>query len=124
VGDDDIALYADKSRSTPVLTWYGLRQQAAREQEDDGSFRPDRCLADFVAPTEIAISNGATIPYDTRAVGKNSFKDYMGVFAVTTGLGIDKKETQLIAAHDDYNAILLKALADRLAKAFAECLHH
>jgi 5-methyltetrahydrofolate--homocysteine methyltransferase len=50
--------------------------------------------------------------------------DYVGVFAVTAGIGVDKKEAQFLAAHDDYSAIMLKALADRLAEAFAECLHH
>jgi 5-methyltetrahydrofolate--homocysteine methyltransferase len=50
--------------------------------------------------------------------------DYIGVFAVTAGIGVDKKEAQFLAAHDDYSAIMLKALADRLAEAFAECLHH
>ena len=49
--------------------------------------------------------------------------DYVGVFAVTTGLGVEKKEAQFLAAHDDYSAILFKSLADRLAEAFAECLH-
>ncbi|MCB2017630.1 MAG: methionine synthase, partial [Hydrogenophaga sp.] len=102
VGSDDIALYADESRQEPVLTWYGLRQQTEK-QEIDGVMRPSRCLADFVAPAGTA--------------------DYVGVFAVTAGIGAEKKEQQFLAAHDDYSAILFKALADRLAEAMAECMH-
>jgi len=102
VNADDIALYADENRQQPVLTWHGLRQQTEKETID-GVTRPSRCLADFVAP-----------------VGT---PDYVGLFAVTAGLGVDKKEQQFLAAHDDYNAILFKALADRLAEALAECMH-
>ena len=126
VNDDDIALYTDESRSQVAMTWYGLRQQAAREVEDDGSHVPNRCLADFVAPASVAIENRAIDALKTRATGIKSLKisDYVGVFAVTAGIGVDKKEAQFLAAHDDYSAIMLKALADRLAEAFAECLHH
>jgi len=109
---DDIELYTDDTRRNVALTWYGLRQQAAREQEDDGSYLPNRCLADFVAP-------GAALP-----AAPTYAQDYVGLFAVTTGLGVEKKEAQFLAAHDDYSAILFKAMADRLAEAFAECLHH
>ncbi|MDD0811158.1 methionine synthase [Curvibacter sp. RS43] len=105
VGDDDIALYTDESRSQVALTWYGLRQQTEK-QAVDGVMRPSRCLADFVAP-----------PDSGRA-------DYVGVFAVTAGLGVEKREQAFMDQHDDYSAIMLKALADRLAEAFAECLHH
>jgi 5-methyltetrahydrofolate--homocysteine methyltransferase len=101
---DDIVLYADETRTEPVLTWYNLRQQSAKE-EIDGVQRPSRCLADFVAP---------------RASG---VPDYVGVFAVTAGIGADAHEARFMAAHDDYSAIMLKALADRLAEAFAERLH-
>jgi len=104
VNHDDIALYTDESRSTVALTWHGLRQQTEK-QEIDGVMRPSRCLADFVAP-------------------KGAADDYVGMFAVTAGLGSEKKEQQFNDAHDDYNAILFKALADRLAESFAECLHH
>jgi len=140
---DDIQLYTDESRNNVAMTWYGLRQQAAREQEDDGSYLPNRCLADFVAPKDIATDNVASSPEDTGATGldlgfcqkglqdpKSSsdtaphLQDYVGVFAVTAGLGVEKKEQQFIAAHDDYSAILFKAMADRLAEAFAEYLHH
>ena len=104
VNDDDIELYTDETRSQVALTWHGLRQQTEK-QEVDGVMRPSRCLADFVAP-------------------KGTADDYVGLFAVTAGLGSEKKEKQFLAAHDDYNAILFKALADRLAESFAECLHH
>jgi len=104
VNDDDIALYADETRNEVLLTWHGLRQQTEKH-EIDGVMRPSRCLADFVAPKGVA-------------------NDYVGVFAVTAGLGVEKKEQAFIDAHDDYSAILFKALADRLAEAFAECLHH
>jgi 5-methyltetrahydrofolate--homocysteine methyltransferase len=136
VGDDDIALYTDETRSQVAMTWYGLRQQAAKE-EIDGVMRPSRCLADFVAPRQNTIKTIATSPDKTPSTGQKGLKnadamsaeptghpDYIGVFAVTTGLGSDKKEAQFLAAHDDYSAIMLKALADRLAEAFAECLHH
>ncbi len=102
VGADDIALYIDETRQQPVLTWHGLRQQTEKETID-GVTRPSRCLADFVAPAGTA--------------------DYAGLFAVTAGVGVEKKEQQFLAAHDDYNAILFKALADRLAEALAECMH-
>ena len=103
VNDDDIALYTDESRSQVALTWYGLRQQAEK-QVVDGVMRPSRALADFVAPRGVA-------------------DDYVGVFAVTAGIGSDAKEQYFLKDHDDYSAIMLKALADRLAEAFAECLH-
>jgi 5-methyltetrahydrofolate--homocysteine methyltransferase len=102
VNEDDIVLYADASRSSAAMTWHGLRQQTEK-QEIDGRMMPSRCLADFVAPK----------PYD----------DYVGVFAVTAGIGADKRAEAFEAAHDDYSAIMLKALADRLAEAFAEYLH-
>ena len=103
VRDDDIELYTDDSRSEVALTWYGLRQQAAKE-EVDGQMRPSRCLADFIAPRGVAA-------------------DYLGAFAVTAGLDAERREQAFLAAHDDYSAILFKALADRLAEAFAEWLH-
>jgi 5-methyltetrahydrofolate--homocysteine methyltransferase len=103
VHDDDIAFYADETRSTTVLTWHGLRQQSVK-QEIDGVLRPSRCLADFGAPEGVK-------------------PDYAGMFAVTTGIGSEKREKAFLDAHDDYSAIMLKALADRLAEAFAECLH-
>ncbi|MBH1962953.1 MAG: methionine synthase [Comamonadaceae bacterium] len=110
VRDDDIELYADESREAVALTWYGLRQQAEKQEDVEGRMRPSRCLADFVAPRSQA--------------EPVSVKDYLGAFAVTAGLGVDAKEAEFIGHHDDYNAIMLKALADRLAEAGAEWLHH
>ncbi|WP_281276343.1 methionine synthase [Tepidicella xavieri] len=104
VGDDDIVLYADEARTQPVLTWYGLRQQTEK-QEIDGALRPSRCLADFVAPQGSGVD------------------DYVGLFAVTAGLGAEQRAAAFEAAQDDYSAIMLKALADRLAEALAEYLH-
>ena len=122
---DDIELYTDETRNTVAMTWYGLRQQAAREAEDDGSYLPNRCLADYVAPKLDTSKNIAASAGGIRAKGQKSLQvqDYVGLFAVTTGLGAEKKEAQFLAAHDDYSAILFKSLADRLAEAFAECLH-
>jgi 5-methyltetrahydrofolate--homocysteine methyltransferase len=104
VNDDDIEIYADTSRSQVLMTWRGLRMQTERPVVD-GVRRPNRCLADFIAPK----ASGLT--------------DYIGLFAVTAGLGTEKKEKQFLDDHDDYSAIMLKALADRLAEAFAERLH-
>jgi len=99
---DDIVFYADEARQQTAMTWHGLRQQSEK-QEIDGVLRPSRCLSDFVGPEGV--------------------KDYAGMFAVTAGIGADKRAEAFEAAHDDYSAIMLKALADRLAEAFAECLH-
>jgi 5-methyltetrahydrofolate--homocysteine methyltransferase len=103
VNDDDIALYTDESRQQVAMTWHGLRQQTEKQQIE-GVMRPSRCLADFVAP---------------RGEGK----DHVGLFAVTAGIGAEKRAAAFEAAHDDYSAIMLKSLADRLAEALAECLH-
>jgi 5-methyltetrahydrofolate--homocysteine methyltransferase len=73
----------------------------------DGVMRPSRCLADFIAPKG----------------DKSGKQDYIGLFAVTAGIGAEKKEKAFQADLDDYSSIMLKALADRLAEAFAECLH-
>jgi len=106
VEDDAIVLYADERRSTELMRWHPLRMQSERPVVD-GVKRPNRSLADFVAPRQ-------------EAGGK---KDYIGMFAVTAGLNIEKKEAEFMAHHDDYSAIMLKALADRLAEAFAERMH-
>jgi 5-methyltetrahydrofolate--homocysteine methyltransferase len=98
--DEDIVLYADESRTTLVLTWSGLRQQTSKP---DGT--PNRALSDYIAPKSSGID------------------DWIGVFAVTTGLGVDKLAARFEAEHDDYSSIMLKAIADRLAEAFAETLH-
>jgi 5-methyltetrahydrofolate--homocysteine methyltransferase len=103
VDDDTIEVYADESRSQVLLRWSPLRLQTERPVID-GVKRPNRSLADFIAPKGLAA-------------------DYIGLFAVTAGLGIEKKLAQFEADHDDYSAIMLKAIADRLAEAFAERLH-
>ena len=131
VNDDDIEIYTDESRSQVAMTWYGLRQQTEK-QEIDGQMRPSRCLADFIAPkvgsASNTINNIATQAINTSPTGQkdhiNSAKqDYIGLFAVTAGLGAEKKEREFQAQLDDYSSILFKALADRLAEAFTEMLH-
>ncbi|WP_083440560.1 methionine synthase [Aquincola tertiaricarbonis] len=102
VNDDDIEIYADESRTEVLMTWHGLRMQSVRPVVD-GVKRPNRCLADYVAP-------------------KGTKPDYVGLFAVSAQ-GVEKKEKQFLDDHDDYSAIMLKALADRFAEAFAERLH-
>jgi 5-methyltetrahydrofolate--homocysteine methyltransferase len=94
---NDIVIFADESRSQERLRFPMLRQQ--------GGDAPYRCLADFVAP------------YDS------GLADHIGAFAVTAGIGVDELSTRYERARDDYNAIIVKALSDRLAEAFAECLH-
>ena len=102
VGDDDIAIYADARREQPAMTWYGLRQQTERPVVD-GVRRPNLALADFVAP---------------RGAGD----DHIGLFAVCV-TGAEARAQAYVDANDDYSAIMLKALADRLAEACAEWLH-
>ncbi|HQY47596.1 MAG TPA: methionine synthase, partial [Usitatibacteraceae bacterium] len=97
---DDIEIYADESRSRVLMTWHNLRQQNEKPQGN-----PNQCLADFVAPRESGVA------------------DWLGAFAVTAGAGIEAKLAEFEAKHDDFSAIMLKALADRLAEAFAEHLH-
>ena len=124
VNDDDIEIYTDESRTQVAMTWRGLRQQAEK-QAVEGVMRPSRCLADFIAPKVNAPKNIATNDHSTPASGLKGYKnDYIGLFAVTAGIGVDKKEKYFTDDHDDYSAIMLKALADRLAEAFAESLHH
>ena len=100
VDADDIALWRDASRRDRLATFVTLRQQMAKP---DG--RPNLALADFVAPVETGLA------------------DHVGAFAVTSGHGLDELVAEFEAAHDDYSAILAKALADRLAEAFAERMH-
>ena len=102
VNDDDIELYTDETRKEVALTWYGMRQQTVKPVID-GVARPNQCLSDFIAP------KGAD--------------DYIGLFAVSAGMGMEKRLAQFEAAHDDYSAIMFKSLADRLAEAFAEYMH-
>ncbi len=124
VNHDDIEIYTDETRSQVAMTWRGLRQQTEK-QAIDGVMRPSRCLADFIAPKVDAMNLVAAHAYSTLAIGQNTTQkqDYIGVFAVTTGIGSEKKEKYFTDDNDDYSAIMLKALADRLAEAFAECLH-
>ncbi|HMR66449.1 MAG TPA: vitamin B12 dependent-methionine synthase activation domain-containing protein, partial [Anaerolineae bacterium] len=97
---DDIILYTDESRSKVLTTFHTLRQQS-----DKGANRPCYALADFIAPLESGVL------------------DYLGCFAVTAGLGVDEWVARYEADHDDYSAIMVKALADRLAEALAEFMH-
>jgi len=105
VGDDDIEIYTDDTRTEVAFTWRNLRQQTAKREGVD-----NKCLADFIAPKLV----------DGRPSG---IADYIGMFAVTAGLGIEKKLAEFGRLLDDYSGIMLKGLADRLAEAFAECLH-
>ncbi len=100
IGADDIELYTDEDRTQQLAMLHSLRQQIAR----DGA-RANTALADFIAPKETGLA------------------DYIGGFAVTTGLGEEPHLRRFEEAHDDYSKIMLKALADRLAEAFAEMLH-
>ena len=104
VNDDDIEIYTDDTRTQVAMTWRNLRQQSVRPIVD-GVQRANRSLADFIAPKDSGVA------------------DYIGMFAVTAGLGVEKKEKQFETDNDDYSAIMLKALADRFAEAFAEALH-
>jgi 5-methyltetrahydrofolate--homocysteine methyltransferase len=97
---DDIEVYTDETRETLLCTFHFLRQQMKKSTD-----RPNMCLADFVAPKDSGV------------------RDYIGLFAVTAGHGIETHVKRFESAQDDYGAIMLKALADRLAEAFAEHLH-
>jgi 5-methyltetrahydrofolate--homocysteine methyltransferase len=100
VNSDDIEIYADDKRKQVQMTWHNLRQQTKKPADI-----PNYCLADYIAPKASGV------------------KDYIGGFAVTTGLGIEQKVKEFEQDNDDYSAIMLQALADRLAEAFAEHLH-
>jgi len=100
IDDDDMEVYTDETRSEVLMTLRSLRQQTERPPG-----RPNAALADFLAPKDSGV------------------KDYIGSFAVTAGIGIDEHVERFEADHDDYQSIMVKALADRLAEAFAERLH-
>jgi len=102
VNDDDIEIFTDESRSQVAFTYYGMRQQTLKPVVD-GVPRPNQCLSDFIAP--------------------KGTDDYIGLFAVTGGLGTDKIEKRFADANDDFSSIMFKALADRFAEAFAEYMH-
>ena len=104
---DDVELYADASRTRFLTTFHFLRQQI---EKPDG--QPNYCLADFVAPR---VHQPSTLNHQPA--------DHLGAFAVTTGFGLKELVEKFKADHDDYNAIMAEALADRLAEAFAEYLH-
>ena len=99
---DDIELYTDETRTQRLTVLHTLRQQIARDPTRN---RPHTALADFIAPRETGIA------------------DYIGVFAVTAGIGEEEAIAKYVKPHDDYTRIMLKALADRLAEAFAERMH-
>ena len=101
---DDIELYADEDRKSLLLTLHTLRQQMQRDTTRE-NIRPNAALADYIAPKDTGI------------------QDYIGGFAVTAGIGIEKKLAEFKREHDDYSAILLKTLADRLAESFSERMH-
>ena len=100
VNADDVEVYVDESRSQVAAPFHFLRQQMVKPED-----RANHCLADFVAPKDSGI------------------RDYLGCFAVTAGIGIEPRLQAFEEKHDDYSAIMLKALADRLAEAFAELMH-
>jgi len=97
---DDVELYADDSHATVLNRFHFLRQQAERKDN-----QPCRSLSDFIAPVETGL------------------KDHIGAFAVTSGIGLKELCDGFRAQNDDYNALMAEAIADRLAEAFAECLH-
>jgi len=97
---DDIIVWADESRTSERSRLFNLRQQVALRNK-----APNCCLADFIAPVGSGVA------------------DYIGAFAVSTGFGADEFAAEFAQAHDDYNSIMVKALADRLAEALAEYLH-
>ena len=99
--DDDIEIYADDTRTKVIATLRGMRQQMVRGDNE----RANLCLADYIAPKSSGVA------------------DYIGGFAVTTGHGVDQKAVEFEKNHDDYSSILVKALADRMAEAFAERMH-
>jgi 5-methyltetrahydrofolate--homocysteine methyltransferase len=98
--EDDVELYADETRDRVLNRFHFLRQQAEKNESE-----PFRSLADFIAP------------------GASGLQDHIGAFAVTSGIGLKELCDGFRSRHDDYNAIMAEALADRLAEAFAECLH-
>jgi 5-methyltetrahydrofolate--homocysteine methyltransferase len=114
---DDVIIWTDETRTKELTRFYFLRQQTEKTGKDAAN--PYRCLADFVAP----VGSGPTQLNPQSAVGKPQSRDHLGAFAVTSGIGLDELVKRFKADHDDYNAIMAEAVADRLAEAFAECLH-
>ena len=104
VNNDDIELYASDNAKDPIFTYYGLRQQT-QKPNIKGDQKPNICLADYIAPKTSGI------------------KDYIGLFAVTSGINVELYEKIFEKDEDDYNGIMIKAITDRLAEAFAEYMH-
>ncbi len=100
-GADDVVVYTDDTRNEVSAYFRFIRQQIGKKKAGE----PNLCLADFIAPIDTGV------------------EDYIGAFAVTTGIGIEQKLAEFKAEHDDYKSIMLKALADRLAEALAEWMH-
>ncbi|NYT45163.1 methionine synthase [Alcaligenaceae bacterium] len=100
VNEEDIEVYRDESRSEVLFTWRNIRQQTVKRDGVD-----NKCLADYIAPKDSGVA------------------DYIGMFAVTGGLGIEKYDKAFLDDNDDYSSIMLKSIADRLAEGFAETLH-
>jgi 5-methyltetrahydrofolate--homocysteine methyltransferase len=98
--NETIELYTDENRTEVALRWHNLRQQTLKREGV-----ANKCLADYIAPNSSGVA------------------DYIGMFAVTSGLGVDAIAARFEREHDDYSSIMVKAVADRLAEAFAECLH-
>jgi len=98
VNSDDIEIYTDESRSQVAMTWHNLRQQMVKPED-----KPNLSLGDFIAPKESGVA------------------DYIGAFAVTTGIGIDERVAEFESKHDDYNSIMLKALATVWPKPSPNC---
>ncbi len=101
VNGEDIEIYTDESRSEVLFTWHNVRQQNTKR-----SGVHNKCLADYIAPKETGIA------------------DYIGMFAVTGGIGIEALEERFEKEMDDYSSIMIKAIGDRFAEGLAECLHH
>ncbi|MBN8703941.1 MAG: methionine synthase [Bacteroidetes bacterium] len=117
---DDIEVYDEKDATKVKAKFHTIRQQT---QKPEGHY--NIALSDFIAPQTPSlgrVGEGLSSPRGRTKEGEHE-NDYIGCFALTTGIGIDEKVKQFEANHDDYSAIMLKALADRLAEAFAELMH-
>jgi 5-methyltetrahydrofolate--homocysteine methyltransferase len=112
---DDVIVWTDDTRTVERMRLHFLRQQT--EKAGTNVSNPHRCLADCVAPFDAKVAAFGGGPSESPP------RDYIGAFAVTTGHGLDSWVAEFRAAHDDYSAIMAEAVADRLAEAFAECLH-
>jgi 5-methyltetrahydrofolate--homocysteine methyltransferase len=114
---DDVIVWTDETRTQELTRFHFLRQQTEKTGNDAAN--PYRCLADFIAP----VGSAPAHLNPQSAIRNPQSKDHLGAFAVTSGVGLDELVKRFKAEHDDYNAIMAEAVADRLAEAFAECLH-